>query len=200
MQRAQIAVGTIALTVLLVPATAFAQAHAGTPPTAPPEKPAATAAPTGPTGPAAEVQRNYASVKANILKSADKMPAEFYTYKPEPDIRTFARVVNHVRALEELKRQNIWIIGLDERGTPDYTGFNFNADCCLVLGAEGSGLHDLVKKTCDHLLRIPMAGSVSSLNVSVAGAVVMYESVRQRRAAPPPTAPVARKKLKGLGS
>ena len=51
-----------------------------------------------------------------------------------------------------------------------------------MLGREGAGLHDLVKRTCDFLLRIPMAGSVSSLNVSVAGAVVMYEAMRQRRA------------------
>jgi len=96
MQRARIAFGTTALAVLLMPGVAFAQAHAGTPPTAPPEKPSAAVAPAGPTGPAAEVQRNYAGVKANILKSADKMPAELYSYKPEPDIRTFARVVNHV--------------------------------------------------------------------------------------------------------
>ena len=53
-------------------------------------------APTGPVGPAAEVQRSYAAVKANILKSADKMPAEDYTFKPTPDVRTYARVVNHV--------------------------------------------------------------------------------------------------------
>jgi len=85
----------VLLAPTLAPSSAFAQAHAGTPPTAPPEKPTA-AAPTGPTGPAAEVQHNYAVVKANILKSADKMPAEFYSYKPEPDIRTFARVLNHV--------------------------------------------------------------------------------------------------------
>ena len=111
-----------------------------------------------------------------------------------------ARVTNLVRALEVMKKNNIWVIGLDERGTSDYMDFDFRSDCVLVLGREGAGLHDLVKKTCDHLLRIPMAGMVSSLNVSVAGAVVMYESVRQRRAAPPPTAPVARKKLKGLGS
>lgn len=92
-----------------------------------------------------------------------------------------AQVVNMTRALETMKKHNIWTIGLDERGTPDYTGFDFRQDCCLVLGSEGSGLHDLVKRTCDHLLRIPMAGSVSSLNVSVAGAVVMYEAMRQRR-------------------
>ncbi len=91
-----------------------------------------------------------------------------------------ARVTNVTRSLEQMKKANVWVIGLDERGTPDYTDFDLNTDCCLVLGAEGSGLHDLVKKTCDHLLRIPMAGSVSSLNVSVAGAVVMYEALRQR--------------------
>ena len=92
-----------------------------------------------------------------------------------------AQVVNITRALEAMKKHNIWIVGLDERGTPDYTDFDFRQDVCLVLGSEGSGLHDLVKRTCDHLLRIPMAGSVSSLNVSVAGAVVMYEALRQRR-------------------
>jgi hypothetical protein len=54
------------------------------------------AAPTGQTGPAAEVQRSYAGLKANILKAADKMPAEDYSFKPTPEVRTFARVVNHV--------------------------------------------------------------------------------------------------------
>lgn len=92
-----------------------------------------------------------------------------------------ARVVNLVRALEELKRHNLWIIGLDERGESDYDRFDLTGDCVLVLGREGAGLHDLVRRTCDHLLRIPMAGGVSSLNVSAAGAVVLYEAFRQRR-------------------
>ncbi len=112
-----------------------------------------------------------------------------------------ARVTNITRALEQMKKAGIWIVGLDERGTPDYTDFDFGADCCLVLGAEGSGLHDLVKKTCDHLLRIPMAGSVPSLNVSVAGAVVMYEALRQRTLpAAAPSVPKPAKPRKGLGS
>jgi 23S rRNA (guanosine2251-2'-O)-methyltransferase len=118
-----------------------------------------------------------------------------------------ARVVNLVRSLEELKRQNIWIIGLDERGTMDYDHFDFTGDCALVMGREGDGLHDLVRRTCDHLLRIPMAGGVSSLNVSAAGAVVLFEAYRQRRnklhaEAQDKTAAVASKprKLKGLGS
>jgi 23S rRNA (guanosine2251-2'-O)-methyltransferase len=113
-----------------------------------------------------------------------------------------ARVTNLTRALEQLKKNNVWIIGLDERGTPAYTDFDFATDCCLVLGAEGPGLHDLVKKTCDHLLRIPMQGSVSSLNVSVAGAVVMYEALRQRTKphAALPAPPKPAKPRKGLGS
>ena len=119
-----------------------------------------------------------------------------------------ARVVNLVRALEELKRQNLWIIGLDERGTADYDQFDLTGDCVLVLGREGAGLHDLVRRTCDHLLRIPMAGGVSSLNVSTAGAVVLYEAARQRRIAAshaigsvgPSTVGSSKKKQKGLGS
>ena len=117
-----------------------------------------------------------------------------------------ARVVNLVRALEELKERNLWIIGLDERGEADYDQFDFTGDCVLVLGREGAGLHDLVKRTCDHLLSIPMAGGVSSLNVSAAGAVVLYEAFRQRRqksrsASTPLSNPSKpQKKQKGLGS
>ena len=95
-----------------------------------------------------------------------------------------ARVVNLVRALEQVKAANIWCVGLDERGTMDYTEYDFTSPCLLVLGREGAGLHDLVRRTCDHLLRIPMAGKVASLNVSAAGAVVLYEAYRQRRQGP----------------
>jgi 23S rRNA (guanosine2251-2'-O)-methyltransferase len=113
-----------------------------------------------------------------------------------------ARVTNLVRSLEQMKKANVWVLGLDERGAPDYMDFDFRTDCVLVLGREGAGLHDLVKKTCDHLLRIPMAGMVSSLNVSVAGAVVMYEAMRQRREPVKAEAKPARsaKPRKGLGS
>jgi 23S rRNA (guanosine2251-2'-O)-methyltransferase len=119
-----------------------------------------------------------------------------------------ARVVNLVRALEELKRRNLWIIGLDERGAADYDQFDFTGDCVLVLGREGAGLHELVRRTCDHLLRIPMAGGVSSLNVAAAGAVVLYEAFRQRRnaahkpanALPGQQSASKPRKQKGLGS
>ena len=114
-----------------------------------------------------------------------------------------ARVVNLVRAIEQLKELNIWCVGLDERGTLDYDEYDFTSNTVVVLGREGDGLHDLVRKTCDHLLRIPMAGRVASLNVSAAGAVVLFEAARQRRGkkqenVPPVDQP--RKPRKGLGS
>jgi 23S rRNA (guanosine2251-2'-O)-methyltransferase len=112
-----------------------------------------------------------------------------------------ARVVNVARTLDELKQKNVWIVGLDERGEKDYDQLDYNMDCAVVLGAEGHGLHDLVRKTCDYLVSIPMMGRVSSLNVSVAGAVVMYEVARQRRSNPMPhVVEASSKKRKGLGS
>lgn len=115
-----------------------------------------------------------------------------------------ARVVNMARALGQIKEAGIWVIGLDERGSMNYDEFDFTVPCALVLGREGAGLHELVKRTCDHLLRIPMAGAIASLNVSVAGAVVLFEAARQRRAAAAMLAPVPMvdtpKKQKGLGS
>ncbi len=92
-----------------------------------------------------------------------------------------ARVTNIARALEDMKRRNIWTVGLDERGSQSYDQIDLTSDIAIVLGAEGHGLHDLVKKRCDFLVSIPMAGQVASLNVSVAAAVMMFEVVRQRR-------------------
>jgi 23S rRNA (guanosine2251-2'-O)-methyltransferase len=92
-----------------------------------------------------------------------------------------ARVTNIARTIEELKDRNIWTVGLDERGTQSYDEVDYNMDCAIVLGAEGKGLHDLVRRKCDFVVSIPMLGRVPSLNVSVAGGIVMYELARQRR-------------------
>jgi 23S rRNA (guanosine2251-2'-O)-methyltransferase len=92
-----------------------------------------------------------------------------------------AKVTNIARTLEELKRKGLWVVGLDERGKQNYDSVDYKLDCALVFGREGKGLHDLVAKNCDFLVRIPMLGKVSSLNVSVAAGVVLYEVVRQRR-------------------
>ena len=94
-----------------------------------------------------------------------------------------AKVTNIARTLEDLKSRNIWTVGLDERGQSNYDSIDYKMDCAVVLGAEGKGLHDLVAKKCDFLVSIPMLGRVSSLNVSVAAGVVLYEVVRQRRLA-----------------
>ena len=92
-----------------------------------------------------------------------------------------AKITNVARALEELKSAGLWTFGLDERATQLYDEVDYTVDCALVLGAEGHGLHDLVRKRCDVLVKIPMAGQVGSLNVSVAAGVVLYEVARQRR-------------------
>ncbi len=93
-----------------------------------------------------------------------------------------ARVTNVARTLEELKKANLWIVGLDERAAQSYETVDYKMDCAVVLGSEGKGLHDLVAKTCDLLVSIPMLGQVPSLNVSVAAGVILYEIVRQRGA------------------
>jgi 23S rRNA (guanosine2251-2'-O)-methyltransferase len=92
-----------------------------------------------------------------------------------------ARITNVARSLEELKAQNVWVVGVDERGPQSYDSLDYKMDCAIVLGAEGSGLHELVRKKCDFLVSIPMLGTVPSLNVSVAAAVVLFEIARQRR-------------------
>jgi 23S rRNA (guanosine2251-2'-O)-methyltransferase len=94
-----------------------------------------------------------------------------------------AKVTNIARTLEDLKSKHLWIVGLDERGTQTYDSVDYKMDCGVVLGAEGKGLHDLVRKRCDFVVSLPMLGKVPSLNVSVAAGVVLYEIVRQRKAA-----------------
>jgi 23S rRNA (guanosine2251-2'-O)-methyltransferase len=91
-----------------------------------------------------------------------------------------AKVTNIARTVDELKDRNIWVVGLDERGTQTYDSLDYKMDCAVVLGAEGKGVHELVRKKCDFVVSIPMLGKVSSLNVSVAAGVMLYEVVRQR--------------------
>jgi len=85
------------------------------------------------------------------------------------------RVTNVNRTLESLKERGYWIYGLDERGSDLYTDVDYGAPTVFVLGGEGKGLHEQVRKHCDLLVRIPMAGAISSLNVSVATGVVLFE-------------------------
>jgi 23S rRNA (guanosine2251-2'-O)-methyltransferase len=92
-----------------------------------------------------------------------------------------ATVVNISRALEELKEAGIWTVGLAADGADPYDAVDLTVPTAVVAGAEGTGLRRLVRESCDRVAAIPMAGSVSSLNVSVATAIVLFEAVRQRR-------------------
>lgn len=91
-----------------------------------------------------------------------------------------AEVVNVSRALEELKRAGVWVVGLAGDAAQDYDRIDLTLPTALVVGAEGSGLRRLVREHCDWVVRIPMRGHVDSLNVSVAAGVVLFEAVRQR--------------------
>ena len=90
------------------------------------------------------------------------------------------RVTNISRLLEQLKEQRFWIYGLDERGAETYDHVEYTEPAAIVLGSEGKGLHEGVKKHCDFLVNIPMSGPVSSLNVSVAAGVALFEWKRKR--------------------
>jgi 23S rRNA (guanosine2251-2'-O)-methyltransferase len=90
------------------------------------------------------------------------------------------RVTNINRALEELKQRGFWIYGLDERGAETYDQVEYSSPAAVVLGGEGKGLHEQVRKHCDALVRIPVTGRISSLNVSVAAGVMLFEWRRRR--------------------
>lgn len=94
-----------------------------------------------------------------------------------------AQVSNLVYAIEELKEMGFWIIGTSEKAEKLYFEIDLNLPLVIVLGSEGKGISRLVSEKCDFMVAIPMKGYVSSLNVSAAGAILMYEALRQREIA-----------------
>ncbi len=91
-----------------------------------------------------------------------------------------AKVINIAQTILTLKQNNIWIVGIDQTGDINYRLLDYRPPTAIVIGGEGQGLSELVKKRCDFLACIPMRGHIASLNASVAAGVVMYEVVKQR--------------------
>lgn len=91
-----------------------------------------------------------------------------------------ARVTNIAQTIEQLKENNIWIVGTDERESKDYRTLDGETAIALVIGNEGKGISRLVKEKCDWMVHIPMKGFIPSLNASVAAGILMYEIFRKR--------------------
>lgn len=91
-----------------------------------------------------------------------------------------ARVTNIAQTLEELKKQNVWIVGTDGSADRLYYDVDYKQSVAIVIGGEGKGIRRLVKEKCDFLVKIPMAGKIESLNASVAAGLVLYEVRRAR--------------------
>ena len=111
---------------------------------------------------------------ASITDIVAKTSAGATEYMP------IARVTNLVSFIEQLKKRNVWVVGLDQSGEMNYTGFDYAGPIALVFGGEGHGLRRLVRERCDAVVSIPMRGRITSLNVSVAVGVVLFEAVRQK--------------------
>lgn len=92
-----------------------------------------------------------------------------------------AKVSSVAQTIEQLKKENIWVVGADMDGENTIYNHDFSGSVAIVIGNEGKGISHLVKEKCDFLVRIPMLGKISSLNASVAGALMIYEVVRSRQ-------------------
>jgi 23S rRNA (guanosine2251-2'-O)-methyltransferase len=111
---------------------------------------------------------------AGLTETVAKAAAGALEYVP------VARVGNLARLVEDLKERGVWTIGTAADAAVDYTAWDWTAPCALLLGGEGEGLRRLVRERCDALVRIPLRGRITSLNVSVAAGILLYEALRQR--------------------
>lgn len=111
---------------------------------------------------------------AGLTPTVDKTSAGAVEYMP------VARVTNITRTLEDLKRQNIWCIGLDGNAKTSFEKANLKGAIALVVGNEGKGISRLAREHCDLLVSLPMRGQIASLNAAIAGSVALYEIWRQR--------------------
>ena len=97
------------------------------------------------------------------------------------EVMPLVAVTNPARSLEKLQQRGLWIVGTAGEAEKEIYQQDLTGPLVLVMGAEGKGMRRLTREHCDHLVKLPMAGSVSSLNVSVATGVCLFEAVRQRK-------------------
>jgi 23S rRNA (guanosine2251-2'-O)-methyltransferase len=113
---------------------------------------------------------NAASVNATVTKTSAGATAHL----------PIARVTNIAQTFDELKKAGVWIVGSEMESDTLYYHHDYTGPLAIVVGNEGKGIRRLVKEKCDFLVRIPMHGKIESLNVSVAGALVMFEAAKSR--------------------
>ena len=130
---------------------------------------------------------NGAGVDAVIVpkrNSAPLSPVALKTAQGGAEDLLIVEVTNLARTIAALQQRQVWVVGADGEADFDYTQADGAAALALVMGSEGKGLRRLTKERCDQLVKIPMLGSVSSLNVSVATGVILFEVQRQRALRP----------------
>ena len=112
--------------------------------------------------------------------AVDMTPAVHKAAAGSAEYTPITKVTNLAQTIEKLKSEGVWVIGASDDAEQTYTSADFTVPICLVLGNEGQGIRHLVKQKCDYMVHLPMLGQISSLNVSVAAGVLLYEVVRQR--------------------
>src|SRR4030043_115474 len=115
-------------------------------------------------------ERRAAGLTATVAKAS----AGAMWYMPVASVSSIPQTI------ETLKKNNLWVIGIDRSGKAEYSRMDFKSSAAIVIGSEGKGLSELVRKRCDFMAHIPMRGEITSLNASVAAALVMDEAFKQR--------------------
>jgi 23S rRNA (guanosine2251-2'-O)-methyltransferase len=115
-------------------------------------------------------------------RSAGVTPAVVNASSGAVEHMRVAQVVNLARAIDEIKRREVWVSALDdnERAQPIFSA-DLKGALAIVVGSEGEGVHRLVREKADFVLKLPMRGQIESLNAAVAGSVALYEALRQRQ-------------------
>ncbi len=132
-----------------------------------------------------------------IIRTAEAASADFIVIPKDRSVKvnstvmkTSAGALNNVKIVQvtninnlinKLKKKGVWVVGTDMESDVSYDSLDYNMPVALIIGSEGFGISNLVRKNCDYVVFIPMFGKINSLNASVAAGILMYEVVRQRK-------------------